>query len=148
MATTENSKSLHVFHASHIVLSSEATCAYHHNFGLCVNICMILFVLMASCIMNYTKCEDPTSIPSPWSGKTGNGARHCRHILPTYRTTFLSQHATSVHLEWGNIFKGPYANENRHCLKNINGGLRTCSIVSCEPSYCSRNICIYRLSKW
>ena len=34
MAATENSKSLHVFLAPHIVLSIEATGAYHYNFGL------------------------------------------------------------------------------------------------------------------
>ena len=77
-------KSLHVFHVSHIVLSSEETGAYHRNFGLHLNICMIFCVLMANCITHHTKCEDPTSIPSPWSGKTGNGARHCRHIIPTW----------------------------------------------------------------
>ena len=64
MATTENSKYLHVFHAPHIVLSIEAIGVYHHNFGLHVNMCMLFYVLMASCITNHTKCEDPTSIPS------------------------------------------------------------------------------------
>ena len=103
MAANENSKSLHVFHVSHIVLPSEAKCAYHHNFGLHVNICMIFCVLMASCIINYAKCEYPTSIPSPWHGKTGNGAIHVyyRH------TTFLTQHATAVHLEWEVHIRGP-----------------------------------------
>ena len=47
MAATESSKSLHVFHASHIVLlSSEVTGAYHHNVGLHVNICMKFCVLI------------------------------------------------------------------------------------------------------
>ena len=61
MATAWKLKSLHVFHASHIVLSSEATGAYHHNFALNVIFC----VLMVSCITNHTKCEHPTSISSP-----------------------------------------------------------------------------------
>ena len=110
MAATENSKSLHVFHASHTVFSSKTTGAYHHNFGMHVNMCMIFCVLMDSCIINYTKCEDPTSIPSPRSGNTGDGARHCRHIhlytvkvtnaLVTCGTTSQHSHADFFTLSW------------------------------------------------
>ena len=119
MAATENSKSLHVFHAPHIVLPIETTGAYHHNFGLHVNICMIFCVLMASCITNHIKCEDPTSIPSPWSGKTGNGARHYRHIfLPTWYVSLATWYSCTVH-QWRYIFEGPYVHENRHCLRTL-----------------------------
>ena len=118
-------KSLHIFHASHIVFSSEATGAYHHNSGLHVNICMTCCVLMARWITNHSKCEDPISIPSPWSGKTGNGARNYRHILPTCLVICYSC-ASGV--------GGTYSPENiiAYVLQNKFDLIWT---------YCSRNIC-------
>ena len=119
MAASENSKSLHVFHTSHIVLSSEETGAYHRNFGLHLNICMIFCVLMANCITHHTKCEDPTSIPSPWSGMTGNGARHCRHIIPTWYVSLTTCYSSVCWVGCTYSIKRPYVHENMHRLRTL-----------------------------
>ena len=116
MAATENSKYLHVFHAPHIVLSIEAIGVYLHNFGLHVNMCMLFYVLMASCITNHTKCEDPTSIPSHDPERLGM----VPDIIAIYyrHGTFLSQYDTAVH-QGTYRFEGPYVHENRHCLRTL-----------------------------
>ena len=119
MAASENSKSLHVFHASHIVLSSEETGAYHRNFGLHLNICMIFCVLMANCITHHTKCEDPTSIPSPWSGKTGWEWCQTLSAYNTDMVRFSHNMLQQCMLSGMYIFKRPYVHENMHRLRTL-----------------------------
>ena len=64
-------------------------------------------------------------------------------IYYRHGTLLCSHHATAVHLEWGVHFRGPYAHENRNCLRTLTVvGEHVQCILSYEPSYCSRNIFI------
>ena len=117
MAATENSKSLHVLHTPHIVLSTEATGAYHHNFGLHVYICMLFCVLMTSYTTNHTilisHFHPYTMIRKDWEW--------CQTLSPyiTDMVRFSRNMLQQCILSGRYIFEGPYAHENRHCLRTL-----------------------------